>query len=68
MRFLVELFMWGCFFTAMSSAAKSFYNVLKETYEEDWYDPHAFNSSLNVSTYVHVYMFITWLTEKCRNA
>lgn len=42
-------------FLAMSASAKNLYAVLKETYEEDWYDPQSFSSSLNVS---NIYLLI----------
>ncbi|XP_067934367.1 myc box-dependent-interacting protein 1-like isoform X2 [Watersipora subatra] len=39
---------------AMTVAAKGLFAVMKETYEEDWYDPHSFNSSLNSLELLHV--------------
>jgi len=33
----------------MSVAARNLYAVLKETYEEDWYDPQTLSGNLNVS-------------------
>ena len=56
--------------SAMSHAARSLCAVLREVYEEDWYDPHTVNSTLNVSTFIHfliVYgLGLHWKWGLCR--